>query len=290
MATIEPQTKQPLPTDAPSQAAPKAVPPKLPISLNLDATQPSAQPAQDVLQLTQAISGKAGAASAPVGAEQAGIQAAQNLETTRHRTILDAIHAKEFGQAVDEETQLQGLKDAELEIREKSASLKMQMLQRNAALLQSFRENMGKLDLQRQAAQAEQAGIVLRLSNDKYVANLRNEARRAGLADKAKFQDAMYTAVFQNQLQLMSNDLSFRAALRAEERAFKKKMVEMDIDAAWDILMSEINDSAEVNKYNVVAQGASSTLAALGKMDMKSPSAGTAQPAAEVTPPQPRKS
>jgi hypothetical protein len=109
----------------------------------------------------------------------------------------------------------------------------------------------------------------MRLQNNKYVAKLQDEGRRARLQDKKKFQEAATEMAFKNQLELAQRDLSFRSMMRAEERDFERKMSKMNADLAWNVLMSEVEQQTTQSYYNAAGTAISSTLQALKNRSSK---------------------
>jgi hypothetical protein len=92
----------------------------------------------------------------------------------------------------------------------------------------------------------------MRLQNDKYIYKLRAEAKRAGLLNKARFQEACMETAFQEQQSLLKNDLEFRSLLKADDRAFQKKLAEMGEDMAWSILLSEMSAANTQTRYQAM--------------------------------------
>jgi hypothetical protein len=159
--------------------------------------------------------------------------------------------------------------DADIETRNRALSVREQFQQKTTQILQQLSQQRSELDLRKQKSATEQLGLLMRLQNNKYVAKLQDEGRRARLQDKKKFQEAATEMAFKNQLELAQRDLSFRSMMRAEERDFERKMSKMNADLAWNILMSEVEQQTTQSYYNAAGTAISSTLQALKNRSSK---------------------
>jgi hypothetical protein len=214
-------------------------------------------------RLVSGISGKAGGGGFGAQEDVAVTQAASASAMQQRKTILDAIQTQQTATAQEQEAQFQQMHEQDLQIKEQAADVRAKMQQRMSELLSEFSQQGAELDLSRQKAKAEQAGFLMRMGNDKYVAKLRAEAKRAGLINKAKFQEAAMETAFEQQADLMKQDLRFRSMLRADERSFNAKLAKMDVNMAWNILMAEIQDSATQAKYGALSAGVQASIKGL---------------------------
>lgn len=82
----------------------------------------------------------------------------------------------------------------------------------------------------RQQARTEHAGFLMRLSSEKYENRLQIEGARARLNQEMAFREEMQRTIFRDEIDLLEDDLDFRALLNADERQFKEFLAQMDLD------------------------------------------------------------
>ena len=239
---------------------------------------PAADEAATLQHLMQGTTGK-GAGTSLSGPQQgtAQVQAVAAGAMTQRKTLLSAIQAQQELTEQEQVSVFQQMHEQDLQLKEQAADVRSKMQQRITELLAEFQQQGADLNLEKQRAKTEQASFLIRMQNDKYIAKLRDEGKRAGLVNKAKFQSAALDTAFEEQAELMTKSLQFKSLTRANARDFTAKLANMDVNTAWEILMSEISTSATQTKYNALASGV--TTVAKGIFDAAKstpPSAGTA--------------
>ena len=105
--------------------------------------------------------------------------------------------------------------------------------------MQGFEQQGAQLDIKKNQAKLEQAGFLMRLSDDKYTTNLQMNGRRDRLDSEAGFKEALLRTTFADELDLFNNDLEFRALMRADDRAFQERLAKMNIDMAIKLASAE---------------------------------------------------
>lgn len=200
-------------------------------------------------------------AAAPIksGIREATVQQAAQAQTAEAQEKAKLAEAKQKQQEAEIANQLS---EEALRIKEQALSTKQQFAAKANSLIQDLRQNMGRIDVQREEAKMKQLGFLLRLNNEKYVSRLQSEGARKRLTNMESFKDEVINTVFQNQLELADSDLRFKQLLRADERNFQRQAAEMDIDMAWDIMTSMLNDSMIQSRYAAIGQAGKAVIQA----------------------------
>lgn len=128
-----------------------------------------------------------------------------------------------------------------------------EMQQKVRGILDSQIEAGIKLDLDKSRARAETVGFMMRLTNDKYIDNLKAEGMKSRLDNKLEFDEALQRSIFSEELEMFENDLNFRRLMSADEREFEKELAAINIDFALRIAGTE----AEARATGVMFSGLS---------------------------------
>jgi hypothetical protein len=192
-----------------------------------------------ISSLTAAKTGKAlPESSAPrmssLGEEQAQAQTATALGSLQQAGQAQALQVQQAEEKVDQAARIEGR-----QLDERELDLADELNRRTDGILADYERNGQKLDLTRNKARAEQLGFNLRLSNSRYMDDLRDAGRRSRLDNAIAFKDELTRAVFADEQELFVNDLSFRHLMRADDRTFADQMAQMDIDYALQIAETE---------------------------------------------------
>lgn len=107
------------------------------------------------------------------------------------------------------------------------------------ALLGELTRGTKQINVAREGAKAEQLGFQLRLSNEKYINNLREQAARDKLVSDIDFKEAIIRTTFSDELDLLGKDLDFRLMLKADDAQFQKMLANIDIETAIAIASSQ---------------------------------------------------
>lgn len=196
-------------------------------------------------RISQAASGKAvpgGTAGAvPSRSRQAELSVVDQV-TRGQQELAKAgqIQALALGQ------QEQALKDSEefknRVLSDEQLASREKYLETQRGILTDYSSGQRQLDLTKDKAKLEQLGFSMRLSNDKYLNELENRARIAGLSDAISFEEELTRSIFADEEELFRNDLDFRAMISADQRTFQNELAQMDINMALD--MAEASNRA----------------------------------------------
>lgn len=191
-------------------------------------------------QMAQASTGRAASQGTDVAMTNLGEQAVQAKTAQKQAELQQSVEATTRTQQADEMHQYMRLQDQELDTRNQALKVRQQFNSQLSSLLEDFKQRGDELDLNKQKAQVEQAGQLLRLQNDKYVSNLKLEGARSRLDNEAAFRMAAIQSQFESQLTLTQDDFSFKTMLNADEREFKIHMEQMGYDTAMEIMDKEM--------------------------------------------------
>lgn len=224
---------------------------------------PTAAPAgidnqQTVQSLLRARSGKevapsSGPRASAVGEQMANFQTGLGMQQLQQEGKLQAQQLAGQEAAMETDTELQGKA-----MDEKRLDVQQDFNQRMESFVNEYSRGNKQLDLQKDAAKAEQAGFVMRLGRDGYINNLQNEGKRARLDNGLKFQEELNRSIFAEEQDLFNNDINFRSAMNKSNREFIQDMAGMDIDFALSVAAAE-NRAAN---QQMIYSGASTMISA----------------------------
>lgn len=105
-----------------------------------------------------------------------------------------------------------------------------------------FQQSGQELEFRRDAAQLEQLGFELAMSDKAYLDELTRIGRERGLYDDAAFRDEMSTIVLGGNLRDALDQLDFEKAYNGDVREWEKQLTEMGADAKIDLAKAMIAD------------------------------------------------
>lgn len=141
---------------------------------------------------------------------------------------------------------------------EQTLNIRQQMQNKTQEILQDFVQRRDELDMKQNTSRLQFALASMRLSNDDYLDKLEAEASRSRLEDQAAFEWELTQSVMKDEMDLFKNDLTFKAAMNADERTFKEYIAEMDIDQAIQLAAIEAEAAetqAQYQAYGGILQG-----------------------------------
>ena len=193
---------------------------------------PPTQTAQIQNILTTKATGRAGPATAAPAAtniqEQMALQVARGKQQELQRAGTEA--AGQLGLRAEE--QQQGYQQAGQELDEKEIGIREDYQRQVESVFNDLSRGTRQLDSRRDQAKFEQIGFQLRHTNQQYIDSIRLEGAKSRLISGSALREALARTVFAEEESLFRNDLSFRAMLGADERQFKEKLGEIDIERA----------------------------------------------------------
>jgi hypothetical protein len=204
--------------------------------------------------LLRAKTGKAVTSEGPVASEIAETQASQ----AAGQAVQSALRGAGLQQQQQQEQLATIEQKSDQELENLDLALTQQAKETQRRIDEAFTklsQESSQLDAQKQAALYEQLGSDLALQNEKYIADLQNEATRRRLDDKAQADLALQSAVFSDMMDLLESDIEFRKALDADDRVFAEKMAQIDVDAALNIALQQMKTEAMASNYQQVASG-----------------------------------
>jgi hypothetical protein len=192
---------------------------------------------QDVAKISQAATGKAGAAPGMQGPQrdtQQELAVVDQVQQGQKAISRDAQLSQLAMQQADQQMQNEAVfQDKKLD--EEELNRLDQFHQVQGKILQEYATGQRQLDLSKDKAKLEQLGFASRLSNDKYVRDLQQQANKARLSDAARFSEELTRTVFADEEELFRNDLNFRALMAADQRQFTEATAQIDLDFALSL-------------------------------------------------------
>lgn len=151
------------------------------------------------------------------------------------------------------------------QMKTQSLNLKEKFAQDTADLLQKFEQNRDLLDLDRYQADTAQLLFNLRMQNTQYVDKLKIEGTKQRLQDANAFKEAMMTAIFEDEISFLKNDLAFKqqmqsneiaakSALASDSRQWQRYLSNMDTEYALKVALSESDSRNNALKYEAISQ------------------------------------
>lgn len=160
-----------------------------------------------------------------VNQEKELVGASQQLETDKQ------LKKQELNQALDI-TRKQN--------QEKALNIRQDFQNKADAILRSRSEQRDQLSLDRDRAKAEQAAFLMRLSDDKYITNLKTEGAKERLDNEIRFREEAMKAALGNASELYNNNFTFRKLMTAKDNEFDKVLNSMKIDDAITLLNTQL--------------------------------------------------
>lgn len=222
--------------------------------------QPLPQPTQ-TQQVQQLLTTKAtGRATGPSAApkatniqEQVAINQARLQQQELQRAGQQA--ADQMGmQAAEVEQQYQ---QSVSELDEKQIGVQEQYQRQAEAVFRDLARGSREIDFQKDAAKTEQLGFQLRLSNSKYIDQVKLEGARSRLNSELAFKEALTRSIFAEQEALFRNSLEFNRMMDANDRQFDEMMAKMSEDFAMELALAQTRGSMEAAKWSGVSKAVS---------------------------------
>ena len=160
--------------------------------------------------------------------------------------------ATQLGMQAEEAQQQYQQATAELD--EKQIMAQEQYQREVEAVMRDVARGTRQIDFEKDQAKAEQVGFQLRLSNDKYIQNLRLEAARSRLVSAASFKEQLARTIFAEEEALLRTDLSFRAMLGADDRQFRERMAEINLEEALALANAEAAGDNAVTMWSGISE------------------------------------
>jgi hypothetical protein len=194
-------------------------------------------------------------------AEQVAASAAEQQK--KEDVLAGQMQAEQLSQ--EEEAQWEEFRQKNKQIDEQVLNARQDMQNKVDNILQEYSQRTGELVMKQESAKTQYALALMRLSNDDYLDKLETEAAASRLHESTAFEWELTRSIFEDELDLLRNDLSFRASIAADERTFKEYLTEMSEETAIQLAMEELEAEQTLQKYEAWGQLASGAARA-GKM------------------------
>lgn len=116
---------------------------------------------------------------------------------------------------------------------------------RSKSLMDNLNRTMDRLSEADRIDKMETIGSSLRLADEKYLYDLEDTGRRERLDDAQGRDWALKKAVFDDQLDMLEENISFQQSLDMEEADFIKWLADLDIETALSVAESAARSSQE---------------------------------------------
>lgn len=147
---------------------------------------------------------------------------------------------------------------------ETSVSVREKFKDMTEDLLQKFEQNQDLLNTDKYNAEVQQMTFAMRMQNKKYIDQLKLEGQRNRLNDAEAFKEALQAQSFMDEHELLKTDLAFkdlvtidtinfRTNKASQDREFKQKLGEMDIELALKAALSDQDARNTAMKYGSIS-------------------------------------
>lgn len=221
--------------------------------LEAPATLPQLGQTQEAGRLLQAKTGQAiGLGIVPARSQQQELTAQQQtIQQSEQQQFEGALAGEELRLA--EQNQEQRLDLGLQGIDEKRKETENRYKQQVAGIAADLLAGEKRLDAQEYQVRMEQVAQSARLNNKLYIQNLEQAAQEKRLNTELGFKQAMYQTVFQDDLALFSNDLSFRAMMDASDRQFNESIQMLSVRDALSVAEADVQTAKTSAMWSGVA-------------------------------------
>lgn len=214
--------------------------------------------------LLRAKSGKAvSGPSTALSTQQEQAAAAQTAQAMQ--PVQEAAQTQQLAQEQQQREVQQRAGQQQAEIAQSREANKMQTQLRTDQLLQELEQGRGRIDLARYQSNLEQVGFNLRLENKEYVDNLQRQGERSRLNNRIQFEQQLALAALAGNKAILEKQLGNKSVLAANDREFARKMAEMGIQNAWQIINNDIKAAQEMGQIQAAGGVLTTSIAAYGK-------------------------
>jgi hypothetical protein len=140
----------------------------------------------------------------------------------------------------EQKTQFQQ-NQAALDLRQQQIS--QSFANQSASILQNLEQNRANLDQQEYANQLEQAKAATALSNQKYIANLKQSGDRLRLNNWSNFKVSSAQTAMENLMGKTLDEQEFKTLFNSDRRTFEEQLAQYSADEAWKTYTEGIQDA-----------------------------------------------
>lgn len=149
-------------------------------------------------------------------------------------------------------------------LNEEELNVRQQMQNKTQEILMDFSQRRGELDFKENSSRVQFAMAAMRMSNDDYLDQLEVEGAQSRLNDQAAFDWELTQTIMADEMEIFKNDLSFKAAMNADDREFKEYLFEMDMNTAIELAALGAETAEVVSQYEAAGQIISGAASATG--------------------------
>lgn len=135
----------------------------------------------------------------------------------------------------------------------KGLSLRGQI--QTSQLLSDLEQQKGQLSLEKDKSKLEQLAFGLRMGDQTYIDNLQREGARSRLDDQAQFNQALQSAIFGEQTDILQSALGGKGILEASDQEFKSFLNGMSIDQAQKLAAIDLSHAGNMNDIEMKQTG-----------------------------------
>jgi len=182
-----------------------------------------------------------------------------------------------------EAKQQQQFEQRKAALNEEELNIRQQMQNKTQEILMDFSQRKGELDFKENSSRVQFAMAAMRMSNDDYLDQLEVEGARSRLNDQAAFEWELTQSIMADEMELFKNDLSFKAAMNADDRGFKEYLFEMDMNTAIELAALGAETAEVISQYEAAGQIISGAASATGTYLKNKPATPTPAPTSNLT-------
>lgn len=210
-----------------------------------------------IREMQRATSGKLAGETGPSATSLAEQVAASAAEQQRQEDMLQGkLQAEQL--TMEQQQQEEEARQKSVQLDEQLINARQDMQNKAQNILQDYTQRAGEIDMREDSARTQYALALMRLSNDDYLDQLEIEGARSRLQDEANFEWTLTQSIFTAEIDLLKNDLEFRSAIAAEDRAFKEYMAEWTLEQAMELALTDIDAAqrmAQLEAYGQLTTG-----------------------------------
>ena len=168
-------------------------------------------------------------------------------DTSAEGKLLDEQRKQSNMQRDEQITQLSAQRDSE----------RQSYTQKSQSIIDNLKSSGDQLSAAERMDQMQAAGTFLRLQDDKYRYQLADIGRRQRLDDANSFDTALKSAIFNDQADLLRNNLAFKNMLDSDDATFRKGLQDMDTATALKVAGMDIQTAQQTAQWSAGAKVAS---------------------------------
>lgn len=160
-------------------------------------------------------------------------------------------------QSLQNRLQFQGIQQQDLEqtakTQEQQLNLADQLQDYQSAferqtdsILGDFERDKRMLEDSRAASKVEQAGFLLRLQDQQYLSDLKQQGEMNRLNSSVGFKEAAFKSALEDSMDLFSSEQAFKTFSQSSDREFQNQLAQMDINFAMQ--MADKMATAQANQ------------------------------------------